>query len=361
MSEVSPAPAASALPPRRIVAWIAGAGLSLAGLALLAAVPHAAGTTWLKVGTLTRGVKPGWLLVLTVVWLAGLVVHSLVLTSSLPGLTSRRAVSLNLAGSAVANAVPMGGAVSLGVTTAMIRSWGFKPAATGAYLTVSTVWNVLARLLAGLLGLAWVFIALPHAGGLASGIPALVLSTGALVLVAVVLASERGAVRLAAVGGALFAAVLHRVRPSAPVVDRRVPFGLAVIRLRRQVLTLMRTSWARLTAGMIGYLGLLALLLLLCLRSIGDPSSLVLAAAAVGVERLVTAIPITPGGAGVGEVALVAVLTAGGVDPLVAVTAALVYRVFTFFLEIPVGLAVTAGWSVARRRRRRATVAASTP
>jgi uncharacterized membrane protein YbhN (UPF0104 family) len=323
-----------------------GALATLAGIVLVGLVPHAAGTSWMQVGSLARGVRPGWLVALTLVWLAGLAAHSLVLTSSLPGLTSRRAVGLNLAGSAVANSVPLGGALSVGVTTAMIRSWGFAPVALGAYLTVSTVWNVLARLLAGALGLAWILLALPQAGAAATGLPALGASSSVLLLVALVLASDRAAARTAAVAAAGVDRV--RARPAGP---RRPGWALAVVRLRRQVLRLVRTSWPRLSAGMVGYLALLALLMLLCLRALGDPSSLALAAAAVGVERLVTAVPVTPGGAGVGEIALVAVLTAGGVDPLTAVAAALAYRVFTFFLEIPMGLAVTAGWSVGRRRR----------
>jgi len=64
--------------------------------------------------------------------------------------------------------------------------------------------------------------------------------------------------------------------------------------------------------------------------------------------RLVTAIPITPGGVGVVELALIAGLTqAGGADAAV-VAAVLVYRVLTYLLPIVVGAGTYVYW---RRNR----------
>jgi len=43
----------------------------------------------------------------------------------------------------------------------------------------------------------------------------------------------------------------------------------------------------------------------------------------------------------------------GGAPPADAAAGALVYRVFTYFIEIPLGLAVTGVWGLARWRRSR--------
>ncbi len=341
---------------RRVTGWVTGAALLAGTTALLLVVPRSAGTTWVEVAALARDVRPVWLLALSGVWLAGLAAHSLVLTSSLPGLSARRAVGLNLAGSAVANTVPLGGAVSVGLTSAMVRSWGFTPVAMGAFLAVSGVWNLLGRLAGGLVAMVWVVHALPGSRTAATAAASIAVSVTVIAVAAAGLVSERGAARW----GLAAAALTGRLR-TLPGSERRgraerrrdaVVTALAVVRARRDVLRLVRASWARLSLGMTGYLALLVLLLLICLRALGDPSSLALAVAAVGVERLVTAVPLTPGGAGVGEVALVACLTAGGVDPLVAVAAALTYRAFTFFMEIPVGFVVAGVWGLAARRRR---------
>jgi putative heme transporter len=339
---------AVAHPVRRAGRRVLAAGLLAAPLSLVAFVPRSAGSTWHDVLHALRALSPGWVLVLSVVWLAGLVAHSLVLTSSLPGLTSRRALSLNLAGSAVANSVPMGGAISVGLTGAMARSWGFAPVALGAYLMVSTTWNVLIRLLAGMFGLTW--LALTQSGALwRNSVWVLAAACGALVLFGAALARERSTARL----GGLVGGLVDRVRRTvtADAGERRVRMAFTFVRVRRQALRLIGRTWPRLSLGMVGYLALLTLLLDLCLRAIGSPQGLALVAAAVGVERLVSAVPITPGGAGVAELGLVACLTLSGVSPVAAVTATFLYRLFTFFLEIPVGLVVAVGWGLARRRR----------
>ena len=60
--------------------------------------------------------------------------------------------------------------------------------------------------------------------------------------------------------------------------------------------------------------------------------------------RLLTAIPITPGGIGVIELALIAGLNAAGGDHAQVVTAVLVFRVLTYVLPIPLGLLAYVTW-----------------
>src|SRR5690242_17486494 len=124
-----------------------------AGLALLA--PRAVATSWPEVGRTLGTVGPLWWGPLTVVWLAGLWSHAAGATACLPGLRTRQAMGLNLAGSAVANVLPLGGAVSFALTSAMTRSWGFTPSAISSFLLLSNLWNVLARLLVGCLATVW--------------------------------------------------------------------------------------------------------------------------------------------------------------------------------------------------------------
>jgi uncharacterized protein (TIRG00374 family) len=249
--------------------------------------------------------------------------------------------------------LPMGGAISVGLTGAMARSWGFAPIALGGFVAVSTVWNVLVRLLAGVLGLTW--LALTHSATLLNG-SAWVIGAAGFVLVAFagLVARERTAARL----GGTIGGVLDRVFRGTPST-RRLHVALTLVRARRQTLQLIRRAWLRLSLGMVGYLALLCLLMDMCLHAIGAPQSLVVAAAAVGVERLVSAVPITPGGAGVAELGMVACLTVSGVNPVAAVAATVIYRIFTFFMEIPVGLAVAVAWLLGRRRAAHSRTGAS--
>jgi uncharacterized membrane protein YbhN (UPF0104 family) len=65
--------------------------------------------------------------------------------------------------------------------------------------------------------------------------------------------------------------------------------------------------------------------------------------AAFAFVRLLTAIPITPGGLGVVELGLIAALTAGG-DHAEVVGALLVLRGLTYLLPIPLGLLTYLFW-----------------
>ncbi|WP_426565512.1 lysylphosphatidylglycerol synthase transmembrane domain-containing protein [Angustibacter sp. McL0619] len=338
-------------PPPRALRWLPALSLALASSVLLLAVPRLAGSTWTAVGDVATAVHLGWVPVLVVVWAAGLFAHSLVLTRSLPGLSTRRAVSLNLAGSAVANTLPLGGAVSVALTARMVRSWGFAALPLSAFLTVSTVWNVLARVLVGTFGLVWMLGSFPGVARAASGWAVLVASLSVFGMPLLGLARSRTAARTAAVGALVWGRAASAV--GRPGVDRRWHWALAILRLRRLVLDVVRRSWRALSLAMVLYFLLLALLLDLCVRAVGTAQPWRLVVATVAVERLLTAVPLTPGGAGVAELGITSCLVLGGASPVDAVAAALLYRLFTFLLEIPVGFTVAASWGWRLRRAAR--------
>jgi uncharacterized membrane protein YbhN (UPF0104 family) len=342
---------------RRSARWVLMVALLGLSGALVFWAPAAAGTGWDEVGRTLARVGPGWLLALSALWIAGLASYGVVMTASLPGLSTRQALSLNLAGSAVANSVPLGGAVSLGLVTAMSRSWGFTRSSVTTFLLLTNLWNVLIRVLFGALSLAWLLTAGP---GLVTGPAAPVIAALAVVLVLAVMAVLMSASALAWIGrvsAALVAAARSRLpRPHRPGrrsdAAHEPDYAGALLDLRSQLLTLIRTSWIRLTLGMLGYIGLLAALLDLCLRGLGTTAPITLMLAAVGIERLVTALPITPGGAGAAELSLVACLTAAGVPAVQALAATLLYRFFTFIAEFPAGAAVALGWRLGQSRLR---------
>ena len=132
-------------------AWVRPA-LGVVGVVVLvvlfAVLPGLVGTTWHNVGELLGSVHPPTLLGLTVLWAATLAAQTVVQAAALPGLRSRDALTLNLATSAVASAVPLGGPVSLGLIWAMLRSWGFDRHGFTSYTLVTTVVTTVARLLA---------------------------------------------------------------------------------------------------------------------------------------------------------------------------------------------------------------------
>jgi uncharacterized membrane protein YbhN (UPF0104 family) len=105
------------------------------------------------------------------------------------------------------------------------------------------------------------------------------------------------------------------------------------------------------TLGMIAYLVLQLALLWLCFHLLGVSLPVPVLITGLAVERLLTLITITPGGAGVVEVGTTAALVALGGDPAAVAAGIVLFRGFTYLLEIPVGGVTLGIWMLRDRRR----------
>lgn len=315
--------------------------ISLAAL-LVTLVPRSAGTSWAEVASAIVAVPPLVVTALGLVWIAGLACNSVALAASLPGLTVRRALLLSLSGSAVANVLPLGGAAGVGLNYAMTRRWGFSAASFGAYTATTNVFDVAAKLV--LAATAAVVLMLDGTtAALHVGAPtALLLLLPPLLFVAVL--HPRSAARLGReLDGAsrVVGAVVHR--PVTTRLARQLP------ELALRTRAVVRRRWGRLTMGTAGYVGLLALLFAGCLHTMGVDLSLPLLVAGLAADRVLTLLPITPGGVGVVEGGTALVLTALGAAPEPVVSGVLLYRAFTYFAEIPVGGVSAMVWTLRGR------------
>jgi uncharacterized protein (TIRG00374 family) len=229
----------------------------------------------------------------------------------------------------------------------MLGSWGFSRSRITLSVLVSGIWNNFAKL--GLPILAVALLALQ--GGAGGGrLLTAAIGLGALIAAVVVFALILRSADYAARAGNRAAAWASRLR----AVFRRGPvdgWDDAVVKFRSRVIGLVSRRWVALTVWtVIGHLSLF-LVLLVALRGIGVSESEVSTADALAVfafARLLTAIPLTPGGLGVVEVALIAGLDAAGGDHAQVVGAVLLFRLLTYVLPIPIGLGTYVFW---RRNR----------
>src|SRR5438094_8765733 len=74
--------------------------------------------------------------------------------ASLPGLKLGQAAVVHQACSTVANTLPGGGVVSVGVNYAMFRSWGFPDSASAVSVLITFVWNMFMKLAMPVVALA---------------------------------------------------------------------------------------------------------------------------------------------------------------------------------------------------------------
>jgi uncharacterized protein (TIRG00374 family) len=268
----------------------------------------------------------------------------------LPGLTYTQAAVANQASTAVSNTLPAGGVIGLGLTYTMYHSWGFGKGDFALSALVSGVWNNFAKL-----GFPIVALALLAVTGDAN--PALVAASfigvalllGAVAILALMLRSEAMAARIGAALGSALSAIRRLVR-KPPVENWRA----SAIRFSSQTSHLLRDRWLRITmATLVSHISLF-LVLLIALRHVGvsdDEVSWITVLAGFSFVRLISALPITPGGVGVVELGYAAFLGLGIDDPTTKaqiVAAVLVFRFITYFLPIPFGAGAYMYW---RRNR----------
>lgn len=286
------------------------------------------------------------------VW--NLIGYQLVMLASLPGLRLRHAFLTGQIAAAVTNTVPAGSVVGIGVTYAVLSSYGHGMGNIAMASVLSGWWNTL--VVFGLPSAAALILALR------GGINALLLTAAAvgLALLAAAIAvlvltstSERfaravGRISARAVSG------LRRLVRRGPVTGWEEGLG----RFQKGSAVLIRQRWHWLTAAtVVSHLSIFWVLLV-CLRDLGVGPEVISWPEALGafaVVRLATAVPITPGGLGLVEVGMTAglVLVAGAgaqVEPAV-VAAVLLFRALTFLLQVMLGVVCYVLWRWEARRR----------
>lgn len=268
----------------------------------------------------------------------------------LPSLRLRDAAVVNLGSSAVANTLPGGGAVAMGVSWAMLSSWGVGTAEYIRYTLVSGFWNVFARL--GLPVLALVLLVISGRSGTA--LQAAAYSGAALLVIAVVgfraiLRSERFA--------ALVGRMVSRVLAAACALARRKPpqrvQGM-LLDFRAGASGLLAERGLRITVTTVASNLSLWLVLLACLRGSGLTEAQVswqVSLAAFAFVRLLSVLPVTPGGIGVVELGLTGPLVVGldAVGAARVAAAVLLYRAVTYLLPVPLGAGAYVWWRHTRR------------
>ena len=325
----------------RIVVLVGAVGLAGVALSHLSAF----GASWSDALTRLTHLDWRWPLVLGVVWLLGLAAHTVMLTAALPGLTHLRAFTLNVAGNAVANILPLGGVAGTALNLGMARSWGHTDRDFVRFALVSKAWDLIAKLTMPVLaiGILLAFTRLEPTGRSWALLAGSVLSAAAGSLLVVALLGHAGPLLRRS-------AQLERVLRSR-ASERAGAWTAAIGGLFDGTQTVVRCRWVSLTVGMAGYLALQCLLLWLCLAAVGLrlPPATLFAALVAG--RLLSLLSITPAGAGFVEAGTVAVLVALHVDPTGALAGLLLYRAFVLFAEVPAGGLAIVLWALGRRPR----------
>jgi len=310
------------------------------------AVPHFA--SYRSVWASTHAMTWPQALLVAVAAAASMASTWIMICSVLPSIRLREAAVVNLGSNAVANTLPAGGALAMGVSWAMLSSWGVSTAQYVLYTLVSGIWNVFARL--GLPVLALLVLATaarPGAGLIAAAAVGLLLLAALAAGLGLLVRSEAFAFRAgrALQYGAVTACRLARRKASFDIPGSLLGF-------RRQAGALIGARGWRITVATAAANLTLWLVLLACLRGVGLSQAQVswqTSLAAYAFVRLLTVLPITPGGVGITELGLIGILAVGADHQATAqITAAvLLYRAVTYLPPIPLGAIACLAWRYA--------------
>ena len=316
-------------------------GLAAAVALLGWVLPRVTDTTWGDVFTVLGTVPRTALAACFVLTMAFLVSYAFTMRASLPGLTIRKALVVNTAGSAVAKFLPGGGAVGLAVTFFLCRSWGFSARAVTTSAIVTAVWNTLTRVALPILAVGLLALTTPDLPGVlrqgawAAGVSGMLI----LALFLGVIGSARVADLVGRAADRLVGAVLRRDRRPGRV-------HAAMSDTRAQLVERVREAWHWLSLGMVGFFAAQLAIFLIALHVTGIELQFTAAFAAFAIGRLLTGVGITPGGIGITETGTAAALVALGADPALSAGAVVLVSIFTNLIELPFGVLAWGLWSL---------------
>lgn len=266
--------------------------------------------------------------------------------AAIPGLGIGKAAVLTQTTTTVANTLPAGGAIAVALTYKILQSWGFPGTSVALLVGVTGIWNIFAKLALPIIALAFLTIS-GHTtpAYVTAAIIGLIVLGVAVTLLVLVFRSEKLARR---VGDGL-SSLVSRFRS----LIRKPPiegWGDGAVSFRRDTISLVERRWLRLSLTTILSQLALFVVLLLSLRHMGVSQDEIGAAEVFAVyafSRLLTAIPITPGGAGIIDLGYIGGLTVfDSTEKAQIVAAVLLFRVLTYGIQIPIGAITYVIWRV---------------
>lgn len=309
---------------RRRIAWLAVTGVSLY------LVAPSLIDVFGSADQLNR-IAPLWLLAMAALQAATLVCVWSLQRTALHTRRWRPVIASQLAGGALTKVAPAGGAVGAALQYRMLVEAGYDRGRSVAGITAVNLLTFAVVLVLPVLAIP----AIARGGVSRDLVEATIMGLAAFAVIAVF-----GALALARdtplhwVGRALQRAHNRIRRRAAPVRD--LPDRL--LHERDRILTTLGPRWKRALAETVGRWTFDYGILLAALASVGSTPRPALVLLAFCAAQVLAQVPATPGGLGFVEAGLTATLALAGVSAGDALLATLAYRLFTYWLALPLGL-----------------------
>jgi uncharacterized membrane protein YbhN (UPF0104 family) len=310
-------------------------GVAFAAVVFAQVLPRIAsyGSVAHRLGT----VSAPWVAALAAGVLLDILTTALPWQAVLPQLSFPGALAFTQASTALTTVLPGGAPLGMAISFGFLRRLRIDRGPAAFAVAVTGIWSQVMILVYPLIGAILVF-----ATGQLSSSTAAIAAVSAVcgaVIVGLTVAALRSATAARKLGdfaarvGAWVAGLLHRAPPDWT--------GEALVRLRAERLMLLRQRWVRLTLATLGNQLTAYLVFELSLRAVGIsfadlPASEAFLAWAIG--RVISSLPLTPGGIGVVELGMIGTLVGFGAPQAHVVAAVLLYRGLIVLPTLVIGL-----------------------
>jgi uncharacterized protein (TIRG00374 family) len=301
--------------------------------------------------TQLAAIPPTWIAALVGAGLLNIAVYPLTAIAAIPGLRYGPAFVDRQVGFMISNVIPGGGAIAVGTQYSILSFYKVSPASAAAAVSADAAWTYLMVLGTPSLAVALLVIdGRSAAGYTAAAVIGLVAVIVSVIAIAAILRSPDSARRI---GTWLQKpadkawSLLHR---QAPDVAR------AMVGFNTEASAMVEHRWPVLTlTNALAQLAPYVVLLVACaaLGQVPDPLNGIEIFAAYSIALLLTSFPITPGGLGTVDAALVLLLTQFGASSSTAIAADLIWRLIWFLPQLLVGLGCLGMFTWTKRRRER--------
>ncbi len=310
-------------------------GIALAAVVFAEILPRIA--SYGSVAHRLATVSTAWAVALAAATLLDILTTALPWQAVLPRLSFVGALAFTQASTALTTLLPGGAPLGMALSFAFLRRLRVDRGAAAFAVAVTGIWSQVMILVYPLVGAIFVF-ATGQLSTSTAVIAAVSATCGALIvgLAVAALRSEGAARWLGDVSARLAAHVAGFFRRTPPNWS-----GEALVRLRSERLVLLRRRWPRLTVATLGNQLTAFLVFELCLQAVGIsfadlPLSEAFLAWAIG--RVISSLPLTPGGIGVVELGMIGTLVGFGASNAHVVAAVLLYRGLIVLPTLAIGL-----------------------
>lgn len=289
-----------------------------------------------------------WRVMLVAAGLVNILVYPFTVLVAVPKLTYTQGFVERQAGFLVSNTVPGGGAVAVGTQYAILNQFRVPPGLAVAAVSADAVWTYLLTLGMPALGVGLLVVEGRRNGQLTSlATIGLIGFAASLIVILLILRSEASARRIGRWGQRIADGVFRLIRRKAPDVEA------GAVNFYDSAHDLVRRKWVPLTVSNVAA-QLTPFLVLVCtLAGVGalpDRVTLIEAFAAYSAAILLTSFPLTPGGLGTVDAALIALLVAFGATGAEAAAADVLWRLVWFLPQLIVGAVAFLGYLFVKRR-----------